>query len=78
MRKFALFAAVAALSVGAYALPSHAATLTAPNAGIGSAHAITQIDCVIHVHKHWVPRHVKPDGTVVEGHWVHRRVKVCN
>lgn len=77
MKKFA-FAAVAALFIGAYALPSDAATLTVPNAGIGSAHAIAQIDCVIHVHKKWVPRHVRPDGTVVAGHWVHRRVKVCN
>lgn len=78
MKKFALFAAVAVLSVGAYALPSHAATLAAPNAGIGAAHAITQIDCVIHVHKKWIPKHVRPDGTVVPGHFVRKRVKVCN
>jgi hypothetical protein len=78
MNKIAMLATVAALSVGAYALPTSAATVIVPNATIGTAHAITQVDCVIHVHKKWIRRHVRPDGTVVPGHWVRSRVKVCN
>ncbi len=62
MKRVALFAAVAALSVGAYALPTQAATVTVPKAEIGASHAITQIGCVIRVHRHFVPRHVRPDG----------------
>lgn len=78
MKRIALLAAVAVLSVGAYALPTQAATVTLPKAEIGATHGVTPIDCVIHVRRHFVPRHVRPDGRVVPGHWVRTRVKVCH
>ncbi len=75
--KIVLVAAVAALAIGAYALPSQAATAGFPKAESVNR-SIAQVDCVWHRHRHWVPRHVRPDGTLVPGHWVHRRVKVCD
>jgi hypothetical protein len=72
-----MLVAVAALALGAYALPGHAATLTAPNPAIGIGHGMTQAACVWRHRRVHIHRHVRPDGRVVPGHWVRQRVKVC-
>jgi hypothetical protein len=75
--KLAVLATVAALGAAALAMPSQAATLGGTKVGVTS-HGITQAACVWRRHRVHVPRHVRPNGTVVPGHWVVRRVKVCN
>lgn len=76
--KFTVLAAVAALAIGAYALPGQAATLAAPNPAVGVGHGVIQAACVWRHRRIHVRRHVRPNGQVVPGHWVRRRVKICN
>lgn len=76
--KFTMLAAAAALTVGAYALPGHGAALTTPNPAVGIGHGVTQAACVWRHRRVHIPRHVRPDGRVVPGHWARRRVKICN
>ena len=76
--KITMFATLAALAVGAMALPAQAAPVGLPHVAIATSPAVTQVACVWHHHRHWVARHVRPDGAVVAGHWVRRRVKVCD
>jgi hypothetical protein len=66
---------VAALAVATGGVTGHAATPGAMRVEAGPVRAIVPADCVWK--RVWIPRHVRPNGVVVRGHWSHHKRKVC-
>ena len=73
--KLTVLAAVAAIGIVAFSLTGNAATMGAATVEAGTAHVITPAACVWR--RVWIPRHVRPNGRLVRGHWSHHRRRVC-
>ena len=74
--KLAMLFTVAALAAAIAGAAGHAAVPGATRVEAGLGQTVVPAACVWK--RVWIPRHVKPNGVVVRGHWSHHKRKVCS